>query len=392
MMQGLAGWMDLTGEPGQPADEERFVARRPLGRICLDDRGARRAVARAPRRRRLRLRHLALRDGAARADVRRDLGGDEWLHAAAADQLGSSVDRSVPELRDRGRLDRRRLPEAEVLGELLRAPSAGPSSPATSASPTSRRATATETSSRRCSTTPSRRARRRNGSTIFAAADVPSAPVNDVVTALETRRRAPARTSSSSSTPTWERCARLRRRFVSRTPIGRSVGRRSGASTPSRSSSSSAATSRSACVSSPPQVCSDDRTRPGRLRTAAARPTVAQRSAHRAQFRPQLRGRRRADAGRRRSHVGGVSARGDQRAAEGRPARSERRVDVRVRQPHGLLARPSHLHRPRPAADGLRGRSSVGAEPRSRAGDGRRRLGGGEPRLALDRLRGAVGG
>ncbi len=63
---------------------------------------------------------------------------------------------------------------------------------------------------------------------------------------------APARTSSSSSTPPSERCARSRRRFGSPAPGGRPAGGPSAASTPSRSSSSSAATSRSASVSSPP--------------------------------------------------------------------------------------------------------------------------------------------
>ncbi len=46
------------------ADQERPVARRPLRRLRLGDRAARRPVAGAPRRRRLRLRHLAVRDGA----------------------------------------------------------------------------------------------------------------------------------------------------------------------------------------------------------------------------------------------------------------------------------------------------------------------------------------
>ena len=87
MMQGLAGWQILTGEPGRPADEERHLARRPLRRLRVDDRAARRALAGAARRRRLRLRRLAVRDGAARADVHRPVGGDARLRAAAAAEL-----------------------------------------------------------------------------------------------------------------------------------------------------------------------------------------------------------------------------------------------------------------------------------------------------------------
>ncbi len=50
-------------------------------------------------------------------------------------------------------------------------------------------------------------------------------------------------------------------------------------------------------------------------------------------------------AARGRSRVGGVPARGRRRAADGRPAQPEHRVDVRVRQPRRLLARPPDLHR-----------------------------------------------
>ena len=79
-------------------------------------------------------------------------------------------------------------------------------------------------------------------------------------------------------------------------------------------------------------------------------------------------------------------------AADRRPAQPEHRVDVRVRKPGRLLARAPHLHGARPAADRLRGRPGARAEPGCGAGDGRRRLGGGEPRLALVRLRGMLRG
>ena len=49
------------------ADEERSLARGSLWRLRVDDRRARRVVARPSRRRRLRLRRLAFRDRAARA-------------------------------------------------------------------------------------------------------------------------------------------------------------------------------------------------------------------------------------------------------------------------------------------------------------------------------------
>ena len=120
MMQGLAGLDEPHRRSRGPADEERPLARRPLRRVCVGDRGARGAVARAPRRCRLRLRRFAPRHRAPRADVRRHVGGVARLHAAEAPQLGSSVDRPVPDLPDRRRLDRRRLPEAEVLGGALR--------------------------------------------------------------------------------------------------------------------------------------------------------------------------------------------------------------------------------------------------------------------------------
>jgi hypothetical protein len=64
---------------GRAADEERVVARRSVRRVCLHDCGARRLAAGAARRRRLRLRHLAVRDCAARAGVRRDVGGEQGI-------------------------------------------------------------------------------------------------------------------------------------------------------------------------------------------------------------------------------------------------------------------------------------------------------------------------
>ena len=120
MMQGLAGWQSLTGEPGRAADEERALARRPLRRLRVGDRAARGPLARAPRRGRLRLRRVAVRDGAAGADVRRHVGGHEGLRAAAAARTRRTR-RSCPSRTSRrGRLDRHRRGEAEVLGAAVR--------------------------------------------------------------------------------------------------------------------------------------------------------------------------------------------------------------------------------------------------------------------------------
>jgi hypothetical protein len=93
-------------------------------------------------------------------------------------------------------------------------------------------------------------------------------------------------------------------------------------------------------------------------------------------------GRRRADAARRRSHVGGVSHEVSAPPSVGL-RRFERRVDVRSWQPHGFW-RVHRTSRPRPR-HGLRGRSRVERTPQP-AGDGRRRWRW-RATLALDRLR-----
>ena len=106
------------GRPRRAADEERPLARRPLGRIRVGDRGA----GGLWRARRdgvgcdcdISLLETALHE----LVLRRHVGRVARLRAAARRQLGASVDRPVPELRDRGRLDRRRLPEGEVLAAL----------------------------------------------------------------------------------------------------------------------------------------------------------------------------------------------------------------------------------------------------------------------------------
>ena len=120
MMQALAGWMTITGEPGGPPTKSGLSLVDLSGGYVAAIAMLGGALARAARRGRLRLRRLPLRHGARRALLRRDVGGDRGVRARAAPQLGAPVDRPVPELRDGGRLDRRLVPEAEVLAAPVR--------------------------------------------------------------------------------------------------------------------------------------------------------------------------------------------------------------------------------------------------------------------------------
>ena len=81
---GARGLAEPHGRARRAPDEERALARRPLGRIRIRDRDARGHLAGPPRRGRLRLRRVAVRDGAPRADVHRPVGGDARVRAAAA--------------------------------------------------------------------------------------------------------------------------------------------------------------------------------------------------------------------------------------------------------------------------------------------------------------------
>ena len=87
-----------------------------------------------------------------------------------------------------------------------------------------------------------------------------------------------------------------------------------------------------------------------------------------------------------------LSPRGAGRDAAAGPARSQRRIGVRVRRPRRVLADPAPVHRAEADAHRLRGRHGAGAQSRRGARDGRGRLRGGEPRLALDRLSGRARG
>ena len=185
MVQGLAGWMSLTGEPDGPPTKS--------GLSLVDLSGgyasALALMAGLWQARRdgvgLRLRRLALRDGAARAHVRRHLGGLAGLPAAAALGVGPPVDGSLPELPHGGRLDRRSPARSRSSGSGCATPSGVRTWPPIHASRTLPAGTSTATSSSRsCAKEFSdaldgRVARRRCG-----AAGVPSARVNDVAQAL----------------------------------------------------------------------------------------------------------------------------------------------------------------------------------------------------------------
>ena len=69
MMQGLAGWMSLTGDPDGPPTKSGLSLVDLSGGYVSTIAVLAGALARAARRRRLRLRRLAVRDGAARADA-----------------------------------------------------------------------------------------------------------------------------------------------------------------------------------------------------------------------------------------------------------------------------------------------------------------------------------
>ena len=155
VMQGMAGWMHITGDPDGPPTKSGLslvdLSAGYVSSIAILSRHP----PRAPRRERLRLRHLAVRDRALRAGLRRLLGGDGRLRRAPDEGLRAPVARALPGLRDRGRLDHGRLRQGEVLARAVRgrrAPGAGRSTRATPRSPT---ATATATSccrsSARCS-------------------------------------------------------------------------------------------------------------------------------------------------------------------------------------------------------------------------------------------------
>ena len=226
MMQALAGWMSITGEPGGAADEERSLARRPLRRVRGGDRHAGGALARAARRRRLRLRRLPLRDGARRAratsargsatrGLRARRGGATRRTRRSSRSRTSRRRTAGSSSRARSRSSGERLCDAIGRPELARTTRVRRLRRA-------RRATASEllADPRRRS---SARGRPPSGSSGSPRVGVPSAPVNDVAAALEDPQTVARGASSSSTTRDSAPCGRSRRRSGSATARRRSA-------------------------------------------------------------------------------------------------------------------------------------------------------------------------
>ena len=112
---GLRG-LDVSDRRARRASrQDGALARRHVHRLRRGARADVRALGRAARRRRLRLRHLPVRDRDEPQHVRLDLAPLARLRAGALRELRSPLDRAVPELPDARRLDRDRLPQGQVL-------------------------------------------------------------------------------------------------------------------------------------------------------------------------------------------------------------------------------------------------------------------------------------
>ena len=200
--------------PGRAADEERPLARRPLRRLrrrrsrCSRVSGARGATASAAT--------ATSRSSRPRCTSCCYVG--TWAASRGyvpprRAQLGPPLDRAVPELRDGRRLDRRRVPEAEVLGAAVRGDRPARAGRPTSASPTSPAATATATSCCRSSTRRSPSGRATEWLDVLAGAGVPVARRSTTSRRRSTTRRSRrAAASSRTSTRGSGRSARSRRR------------------------------------------------------------------------------------------------------------------------------------------------------------------------------------
>ena len=172
----------------RPADEERALARRPLRRLRRGDRASSRASgARAATASGCDCDISLFETALAELMYVGTWAATRGLRAARARrELRAPVDRPVPDLRDRRRLDRRRVRQ----GEVLAARSATRSAARTCADdPALRRLRRPR---RRTATSCSRSSTRRSPSATtdawleaLAAAGVPSGPVNDVAEALE---------------------------------------------------------------------------------------------------------------------------------------------------------------------------------------------------------------
>ena len=354
MMQGLAGWQSLTGEPGGPPTKSG---------LSLVDLSGGYASA------------IAMLAGIWRA--RRDGVGcdcDVSLFETALHELmyigpWAATHGYVPPRRPNsahptivpfqnfeavGRLVRRRRCQAGVLGAAVRRDRA--------ARPERGRALRHDGGPQRRTATSCCRSSRSAFRARTADEWIEALVVGRRARGAGQHRRGGARrpaddrpraTSSSTSTRPSGGCARSARRCGSRTePSGSSSAGARAASRRAhrrRCSSSCAGTRRSGWASSPRQACSGsrgDRPRLRRLRAAAARPTLAGRGAHSRSASSST--TRRAASGRRSRAMPASEA--FLHEVVGAPptvgaAQPQHRVDVRVRQPRRLLARASHLHR-----------------------------------------------
>ena len=183
-VQGLAGWMALTGGPEQPPTKSGLSLVDFCGGYVAALATAGRRLAGAARRARLRRRPLPLRDGAGAAHVHRRLGRVARLRAAPDGRLGAPDDGAVPGVPDGGRLDHGRVPEAAPVGAILRRDRPAGAGRATRASPTSPRATGTATCSCPLLADVLRSGRTAEWLEQLGAHGVPCGPVNDVAAAL----------------------------------------------------------------------------------------------------------------------------------------------------------------------------------------------------------------
>ena len=116
ILQGLAGWMELTGEPGRTADQVGSVDGR-LPRRASSPRISLLAGVHAARRDGVGhgLRREPLRHRGRDAHLPGDLAPERRVRAGAHPPLGAPVAGAVPGLRGQGRLDGGRLRQGEVL-------------------------------------------------------------------------------------------------------------------------------------------------------------------------------------------------------------------------------------------------------------------------------------
>ena len=228
---GAHGLDEPDRRAGRAAGEVRALAGGLQRRLRQRARAAGRRLAGAPRRRRLRLRHVAVRDRALAADLRGHVGGVARARHRAPRGVRAPVDRPLPGLPDRRRLDHGRRGQAEVLARAVRGAGAG-----AGVRSAVRRLRGARRASRAVALAPAaadRRAAHRGGDRPAERARACRAGRSTTSSARSrTRRSRPATRSSPTSIRRWARCASRPRPSGS----GRSTAaRRGAASTPRRS-------------------------------------------------------------------------------------------------------------------------------------------------------------